>query len=85
MPVIPLSAVFEEAGQAYAFAVESGKLAKHALKLGLRDEASGFVEVLQGLDAGLPVVRIRMSGLKVGAPAVLRDATVAAKPASAPV
>jgi RND family efflux transporter MFP subunit len=85
MPVIPLSAVFEEAGQAYAFAVESGKLAKHALKLGLKDEASGFVEVLQGLDAGLPVVRIRMNGLKVGTPAVLRDATVAAKAASAPV
>jgi membrane fusion protein, multidrug efflux system len=85
MPVIPMSAVFEEAGQPYVFAVESGKLAKHALKLGLKDEASGFVEVAQGLDAGIPVVRIRMNGLKVGAPAVLRDATVAAKAASAPV
>jgi multidrug efflux pump subunit AcrA (membrane-fusion protein) len=85
MPVIPLSAVFEEAGQPYVFAVESGKLAKHALKLGLKDEASGMVEVSQGLDAGIPVVRIRMNGLKVGAPAVLRDAITAAKPASAPV
>jgi RND family efflux transporter MFP subunit len=85
MPVIPVSAVFEEAGQAYVFTVEAGKLAKHALKLGLKDEAGGFVEVAQGLDAGMPVVRIRMNGLKVGAPAVLRDATVAAKAASAPV
>jgi RND family efflux transporter MFP subunit len=85
MPVIPLSAVFEEAGQAYVFTVEGGKLAKHALKLGLKDEASGRVEVAQGLDAGIAVVRIRMNGLKVGAPAVLRDAITAAKPASAPV
>lgn len=85
MPVIPLSAVFEEAGQPYVFAVESGKLAKHALKLGLKDEASGMVEVTHGLDAGIPVVRIRMNGLKAGTPAVLRDAITAAKPASAPV
>jgi multidrug efflux pump subunit AcrA (membrane-fusion protein) len=84
-PVIPLSAVFEEAGQTYVFTVEGGKLAKHALKLGLKDEASGLVEVAQGLDAGIAVVRIRMNGLKVGGPAVLRDATTAAKPASVPV
>jgi RND family efflux transporter MFP subunit len=84
MPVIPLSAVFEEAAQAYAFTVEGGKLAKRALKLGLKDEVSGLVEVTDGLSAGIPVVRIRMNGLKVGAPAVLRDATAAAKPASAP-
>jgi hypothetical protein len=84
MPVVPLSAVFEEAAQSYVFTVEGGKLAKRALKLGLKDEASGFVEVSDGLTAGVPVVRIRMNGLKVGAPAVLRDATVAAKPASAP-
>ncbi len=85
MPVIPISAVFEEAGQTYVFTVEDGKLAKHALKLGLKDESSGMVEVAQGLDAGVAVVRIRMNGLKAGAPAVLRDATVAAKAASAPV
>jgi RND family efflux transporter MFP subunit len=85
MPVIPISAVIEEAGQAYVFTVEGGKLAKHALKLGLKDEASGMVEVAQGLEVGIAVVRIRMNGLKVGAPAVLRDATTAAKPASAPV
>jgi membrane fusion protein (multidrug efflux system) len=84
MPVVPLSAVFEEAAQSYVFTVEGGKLAKRALKLGLKDEASGFVEVSDGVTAGIPVVRIRMNGLKVGAPAVLRDATTAAKSASAP-
>ena len=84
VPVLPMSAVFEEAGQTYAFSVEGGKLAKRALKLGLKDESKGLVEVVEGLTEGIPVVRIRMNGLKSGTPAVLRDATVAAKSASAP-
>jgi RND family efflux transporter MFP subunit len=84
VPVLPLSAVIEEAGQAYAFSVEGGKLVKRALKLGLKDEASGLVEIVNGVSAGTAVVRIRMNGLKAGAPAVLRDATAAANAASAP-
>jgi len=85
VPVLPMSAVFEEAGQAYVFSVESGKLVKRALKLGLKDEAGGLVEVVDGVGAGTSVVRIRMNGLKAGAPAVLRDATTAAKPGSSTV
>ncbi len=84
VPVLPMSAVFEEAGQTYAFSVEGGKLAKRALKLGLKDESKGLVEVVEGLTEGIPVVRIRMNGLKSGTPAVLRDATVTAKSASVP-
>jgi RND family efflux transporter MFP subunit len=74
LPVIPASAVFEEAGQSYVFVVEDGKLAKNAVRLGLRDEASGLVEAASGVSAGAAVVRIRMNGLKVGAPAVLGKA-----------
>jgi len=73
-PVIPSSAIFEEAGQNYVFAIEAGKLAKLAVRTGQKDEASGMVEVASGLTAGTPVVRIRMNGLKAGAPAVLRPA-----------
>ena len=78
MPVIPLAAVFEEAGQSYVFTIEDGKLAKRAVGLGQRDEATAMVAVAQGLSAGVPVVRIRMNGLKAGAPAIVRQA----KPAS---
>lgn len=85
VPVIPISAVFEEVGQPYVFTVEDGKVAKRAIALGLRDEASGSVEAASGLQAGTPVVRIRMNGLKVGAPATLRrlpaPALVTSKPA----
>lgn len=72
VPVVPGSAVFEEAGQSYVFTVEAGKLATHAVAVGARDDASGMAEILSGLGQGADVVRVRMGGLKVGAPAVVR-------------
>lgn len=74
VPAMPLAAVFEEAGQSYAYTVEGGKLVKRAVTLGQRDEATGMVALSSGIAEGVPVVRIRMTGLKAGAPAVLRVA-----------
>ncbi len=71
VPVVPASALFEEAGQSYVFTVEAGKLAKKAVGLGERDTVNGLVEVRSGLAQGAAVVRVRMSSLKVGAPAKL--------------
>jgi len=85
-PVVPLSAVFEEAGQSYVFAIAEGKLVKQPVQLGVQDASSGRVEVRQGLAADSVVVRVRMPGLKAGAPVVM--ATLPnrpALPASAPV
>ncbi len=80
LPAVPLAAVFEEAGQSYAFTVEDGKLVKRALTLGQRDDTTGMVAVVSGVAEGVPVVRIRMNGLKVGASAMVR--TSAPKPAA---
>ena len=77
--VIPASAVRDEAGQSYVFTIEGGKIAKRAVKLGASDARAGMVEVASGLEPGVQVVRARVSGLKPGAPAVLKAA--AAKPA----
>lgn len=74
VPAMPLAAVFEEAGQSYAYTVEDGKLTKRAVTLGQRDEATGMVALSGGIAEGVPVVRIRMTGLKPGVPAVLRAA-----------
>ncbi len=79
MLVVPSSALFEEAGQSYVFTVESGKLAKRAVRLGARDDVNGLAEVSNGLDQGANVVRVRMGSLKAGAPAMVRAS--AAKPA----
>ncbi|MEO7108644.1 MAG: efflux RND transporter periplasmic adaptor subunit [Rhodoferax sp.] len=81
VPVVPNTAVFEEAGQSYVFTVENGKLAKHAVTLGARDEASGLTELSGGLAQGADVVRVRMGSLKVGAPAIVVRASAAASAA----
>lgn len=84
VPVVPATAVFEEAGQSYVFTVEAGKLAKKAVATGARDEVNGLVEVNSGLAQGADVVRVRMGSLKVGAPAVVRaNAAPASTSASA--
>jgi membrane fusion protein, multidrug efflux system len=78
-PVIPASAVFEEAGQSYVFSIEEGKLAKRPVSVGQKDEISGLVAVKSGLTEGISVVGIRMVGLKAGAPAVLKANSPSAK------
>ena len=78
--MIPASAVRDEAGQSYVFTIEDGKIAKRAVKLGASDARAGIVEVRSGLEKGVQVVSARVSGLKPGAPAVLK-AAAPAKPA----
>ncbi len=81
-PVIPASAVREEAGQTYVYTIESGRIAKRAVRIGLAEPQLGLVEVKSGLEDGVPVVSARVTGLKPGAPAILKTvAPGAAKPA----
>jgi RND family efflux transporter MFP subunit len=75
--VVPASALREEAGQAYVYTIENGKIARRAVSVGLRDPQSAAVEIRSGLEAGLTVVSARISGLKPGSPAVLKAAKAA--------
>ncbi len=70
--VIPATAVRDEAGQTYVFTIEDGKIAKRAVKVGVTEPQQGLVEVKSGLESGLQVVSARVSGLKAGAPAVMK-------------
>ena len=72
VPVIPMSAVREEAGQAYVFTVEEGKVAKRPVVLGTRDEANAMVEARAGVSNGMAVVRVAIGGLKAGTAAILK-------------
>lgn len=78
-PTIPATAIREEAGQAFVFTIEQGKIGRHAVTLGRRVEETGLVQVQSGLAAGTTVVSSRATGLKAGAPAVLKKAAAAAK------
>jgi RND family efflux transporter MFP subunit len=77
-PAIPLTAVREEAGQAFVFTIEKGRIGRRAVTLGRRVEEAGLVQVRSGLDGGETVVRSRATGLKAGAPAVLKEAAAPA-------
>jgi len=78
-PTIPATAVREEAGQAFVFTIDKGKIGRHAVTLGRRVEEAGLVQVQSGLAPGATVVSSRATGLKAGAPAVLKEAAAAAK------
>jgi len=81
-PTIPASALQEEAGQAFVYTVEQGKIGRRAVKIGLREEQTGLVEVVSGLEKGVAVVAARTIGLKAGAAARVLDAAAPAAKAS---
>ena len=78
--VIPAAAVREESGQMYVFTIENGKIARRAVKVGATEPQQGLIEVSSGLETGLAVVAARVTGLKEGAPAVVKKPAASAKP-----
>jgi RND family efflux transporter MFP subunit len=65
--VLPLSAVREESGKAYVLRIAEGRLEQRAVKLGLRNEDEGVVQIVDGLDAQSRVVRTNSGMLRPGA------------------
>jgi membrane fusion protein (multidrug efflux system) len=64
--VLPLSAVREENGKAYVMRIDSNRLESRAVKLGLRNEDEGTVQIVDGLDAQSRVVRANPGTYKPG-------------------
>ena len=81
---LPATAVRTEGGQSYVWTVEDGKLVKHTVVMGSRDDAAGRVEIRTALPAKTPVLGARFDNLKDGAPAVVKAPSNAPLPASAP-
>ena len=80
--VIPASAVREEIGQTFVYAIENDKLRRRPVRIGLSD-ANGGVQVLEGLAAGDRVVRSNLGQLRDSAQVQVRDRPPAASPRSA--
>lgn len=68
--VIPASAVREEIGQTFVYAIEAGILKRKNVKVGPPD-ASARVQVLDGLAAGDRIVRVNLGSLREGVAARL--------------
>ena len=65
--VLPLSAVREENGKPYVLRIANGRLEPRTVKLGLRNEDEGTVQIVDGLDAQSRVVRTNPGTFKPGA------------------
>lgn len=64
--VVPITAVQEAAGKAQVFAIIGGRLELRPVKLGLRNEDEGLVQILAGLDPQARIVRANLGTLKPG-------------------
>ena len=67
---VPASAVREEIGQTFVYAIEDGMVKKKNVKVGAAD-AAGRVQVLEGLAAGERIVRVNLGSLREGVAARL--------------
>jgi RND family efflux transporter MFP subunit len=67
---VPASAVREEIGQTFVYAIEDGLVKKRNVKVGPAD-AAGRVQVLDGLAAGDRIVRVNLGSLREGVAARL--------------
>lgn len=76
---LPASAVRNEGGQTFVWAIDEGKLVKRAVVVGRRDEETGRVELKSALPGTLKVLAARFENLKEGAPALVK-ATVSPAP-----
>jgi membrane fusion protein (multidrug efflux system) len=68
---LPASALVQSSGQSHVWLIENGALARRAVTLGRRDEASGRVEVTTGLARDAMVLGARFENLREGAPAAV--------------
>jgi len=67
---VPASAVREEIGQTFVYAIDDGMVKKKIVKVGPPD-AAGRVQVLEGLAAGDRIVRVNLGALREGVAARL--------------
>ena len=66
MPVIPIHAVRQQNGKDVVYKIVNNVVQAQAIKLGLRNEDEGMVQVLEGLDAGTNVILAKLDGVKPG-------------------
>jgi membrane fusion protein (multidrug efflux system) len=70
---LPASAVRNEGGQTFVWAIDDGKLVKRVVVVGRRDDETGRVELKSALPATLKVLAARFENLKEGAPALVKS------------
>lgn len=81
-PTLPLTAVQQEAGQTVVWAIKDGRLARHVVTVGHRDETAQLVEILGGIASTDQILATRFDNLKDGAPVRVVASVAGAAPAA---
>lgn len=79
-PVIPITALRNEAGVPFVLVVKQGKLEQRSVSLGLKSEERGLVQVTEGLQLGEQVLTASSSLLKGGMAVVMKGDAPAVTP-----
>jgi RND family efflux transporter MFP subunit len=66
VPAVPLTALHDDAGSPYVFAIEDGRTVRRRVELGLRSPEQNLVEIRSGLKAGDRVVAVHLPKLVHG-------------------
>jgi len=66
---LPLGAIQLDGGQSIVWSIGQGRLTRHVVSVGRRDEQAQRIEILGGIDPGTDVLAGRIDNLKDGAPA----------------
>jgi RND family efflux transporter MFP subunit len=73
-PLLPVGAIRQDNGRDVVYRVDNGKIVAQPVKLGLRNQDEGYVEALDGVDAGMTVLAVPLDGIKPGSRVKLPDA-----------
>lgn len=76
-PLLPIAALRKDGNQDIVYRVENGDIKAQPVKLGLRNEDDGYVEVLDGLTPGAMVLAAPLDGVKPGSKVKLPSAPAA--------
>jgi membrane fusion protein, multidrug efflux system len=81
---VPASALTSLSGEEYVWTIEQDKLARRIVTTGRKDAATGRVEIVRGLQAGVPVLAAKFDNLKDGAAATVVNVKTVPATAGAP-
>ena len=77
VPALPIAAVQVDAGQAFVWAIDEGKLSRRPIEVGRRDERAQLVEVKSGIGPGVAVLGSKFDNLRDGLAAVVLEGAAA--------
>ncbi|MFL6671741.1 MAG: efflux RND transporter periplasmic adaptor subunit [Massilia sp.] len=77
-PQVPIAALRQDKGREVVYRVEGGQVVAQPVRLGMRNEDEGMVEVLDGLAPGATVISAKLDGVKPGSKVKLASPAPAA-------